>query len=105
VTAQPATAVAQPEVAEPRQERHLFVALGNCRRPQVERYRDVFAADERDSEAVVIAKAICHGCPVRPECRTWADETRPPGIWAGETWAERTRRTRMRRRDQGGTRR
>jgi len=102
VTAQLAAPVSAG--AGPRHVGHPFLALGNCRRPQAEPYRNVFAADERDPEAVVIAKAICHGCPVRPECRLWADETCPLGIWAGETWAERTRRTRIHR-DRGGTRR
>ena len=99
MTAQRTAALAPPQ---DRQEAHPLVALGNCRRVQAERYREVFAADEHDPEAVAIAKAICHGCPVRPECRAWAEAARPSGIWAGETWAERTRRTRNLR---GGTHR
>jgi hypothetical protein len=67
-------------------------ALGACTRPSLERFLDVFDADEADPEAVRIAKAICHRCPVRADCRSWAEQERPEGIWAGETWAERTHR-------------
>jgi len=39
---------------------------------------------------VAIAKAICAGCPVLAECRTYALESRQPfGVWGGMDEDER----------------
>lgn len=43
------------------------------------------------------AKAICVGCPVQAECRTYADRLDiRDGIWGGLTAAERGRPKRLR---------
>lgn len=31
----------------------------------------------------VQAAGFCHGCPVREECRDWADRRREVGVWGG----------------------
>lgn len=35
------------------------------------------------------AKKICQQCPVIGECRDWARANREPGVWGGETEADR----------------
>jgi WhiB family transcriptional regulator, redox-sensing transcriptional regulator len=50
------------------------------------------AADDSPAYArqVAEAKAVCSGCPVRPECLAYAMEAMPAhGIWAGTTPQER----------------
>lgn len=49
------------------------------------------------------AKAVCESCPVRSDCRTYADRAEEGlgryairGIWGGETPAERLARRRQR---------
>jgi WhiB family redox-sensing transcriptional regulator len=40
----------------------------------------------------IAAKAVCRGCPVRPECAAHALAAREPyGVWGGFTEAERLR--------------
>lgn len=60
-----------------------------------------FSDTERDRVArlaILEAKEVCRGCPVRSECDDWAEEHRPQGIWAGMTEKERrlARRARSR---------
>jgi len=38
------------------------------------------------------AKAVCRTCPVKLWCRIHADETGEYGVYAAETYTERTRR-------------
>lgn len=39
------------------------------------------------------ARAVCKTCPVKKECREWADYAREPqGIWAGEIYPLKKRR-------------
>ena len=35
------------------------------------------------------ARAVCHACPARAECRDWAREHREYGFWGGESEEER----------------
>jgi WhiB family redox-sensing transcriptional regulator len=44
------------------------------------------------------AKAICHGCPVRRECRDYAEDSRVAGIWGGLSEEDRKRERRRRSR-------
>ena len=37
----------------------------------------------------VQARAVCHACPARAECRDWAREHREYGFWGGESEEER----------------
>jgi WhiB family redox-sensing transcriptional regulator len=43
------------------------------------------ARDRREARA----KALCHGCPVSRECRTFARANREYGFWGGESEEER----------------
>ncbi|WNI33923.1 WhiB family transcriptional regulator [Streptomyces sp. ITFR-6] len=51
------------------------------------------------------AKAVCHGCPVRAECLSWALENgQDTGVWGGPDEAERRalkRRSRRRAKEYG----
>lgn len=39
------------------------------------------------------ARAVCHACPVRPDCEQWAVETvQAWGVWGGTTPSERAAR-------------
>jgi WhiB family redox-sensing transcriptional regulator len=54
-----------------------------CRRENPELF---FAETPQDVE---IAKALCHGCPVRLECLAGALERREPwGVWGGELFLQ-----------------
>ncbi len=35
------------------------------------------------------ARALCHSCPVMPDCRSWARDCREYGFWGGESEEER----------------
>lgn len=49
-----------------------------------------FPISEKPGPQVDAAKAVCMGCPVRPECLDWALQTRQEhGIWGGTTSDER----------------
>ncbi|MFI1203556.1 WhiB family transcriptional regulator [Streptomyces sp. NPDC020883] len=62
---------------------------GNCRTADVDQ---MFAPGVAQNTA----KAVCNGCPVRPECLTYAlDHREWFGVWGGMT--ERERRTLLRR--------
>jgi hypothetical protein len=51
---------------------------------------------------VTIAKAVCAGCPVRPECLTWALSALPDGIAGGLTEHERRAEQAHRRQERRG---
>ncbi len=40
---------------------------------------------------IVVAKVVCHDCPVRDECLSYAIRTGQRGIWGGMTDDERDR--------------
>lgn len=60
---------------------------------ECEELPDVFFAYEASpvSQRLVeeIAKGICQRCPIRVQCRDYAESTRVAGIWGGTTEAER----------------
>jgi len=44
-------------------------------------------------ELTFIGLTICRPCPIRTECRAYAEQAKPPvGIWAGRTYSPRKRR-------------
>lgn len=46
--------------------------------------------EEGDKFSEAIAKSVCDGCPVEPECLDWAMQTREGiGVWGGKTASER----------------
>ena len=60
---------------------------------ECEELPDVFFAYEASpvSQRLVeeIAKGICQRCPIRVQCRDYAESTRVAGIWGDTTEAER----------------
>lgn len=73
-----------------------WMARAACARPEHAAWRDTFTAEEDDREAIAIATAICQRCPVRLDCRLYAEETNEYGVYAGETYTQRTRKLRRR---------
>lgn len=51
---------------------------------------------------VAQAKAVCSGCPFRPECAAWALDTYQPGVYGGTS--DEDRQATRRRRAGGYTR-
>jgi len=46
----------------------------------------------KERERMRKARAVCAGCPVKPECLEFAIRTRSTGIWGGLTEKEREER-------------
>lgn len=42
-----------------------------------------------------LAKAICRGCPVKPDCLTWAMDNDQDGVWGGMSSDERRKLQRV----------
>jgi hypothetical protein len=72
-----------------------------CRAVDPEVFFPAAESGPRYEARVLIAKAVCAGCPVREQCLTWALSTLPDGIAGGmtehERRTERDRRARARR--------
>jgi biotin carboxylase len=72
----------------PTRREHDWIDRGACTKPDVD--PDWFVADETDTTAIGQAKTVCRACEVRLLCRIWAYETNEWGVYAGETYTERT---------------
>lgn len=60
---------------------------------------DLWHPDKGEIDKTQHAKAVCEGCPVRPECLAYALDRREEwGIWGGYTAHERQALLRRRRR-------
>lgn len=61
-----------------------WMAEANCR-GMGEESSSIFFPKRGDSKNIQLAKAVCQGCPVRRECREYADSTGSNyGIWDAE---------------------
>jgi len=48
--------------------------------------------DGETVSAIVKAKQICNGCPIRDECARWAMQTQDFGVWGSLTPNERSKK-------------
>lgn len=71
-----------------------WMTRGACTGPDVD--AAWWVAEESDVEAIARAKEVCRTCPVRLDCSIHADETNEFGVYAGQTYTERTARLQRR---------
>jgi hypothetical protein len=77
----------------PARAEHDWMRRAACARPEVD--PDLFIAEETDTQAIQRAKAVCRaGCPVFADCRAWAEQANEFGVYAAETYSQRTARLR-----------
>lgn len=72
-----------------------WMTRGACTTPDVD--PAWWVAEETDTDAIERAKQVCRTrCPVRLECRLYAEETNEFGVYAAQTYSERTQRLQRR---------
>jgi WhiB family redox-sensing transcriptional regulator len=74
-----------------------WMTRGACTAPDVD--PAWWVAEETDVAAIQQAKRVCRTCPVRLDCRLYAEETNEFGVYAGQTYSERTARLHYRWRE------
>jgi WhiB family transcriptional regulator, redox-sensing transcriptional regulator len=78
--------------AAPRLNVQQWRTLAACGGDATLFYKNDFDSDEQTRHRVTRAKAVCKGCPVRPQCAAYAlTAAEPYGIWGGFTESERAR--------------
>jgi WhiB family transcriptional regulator, redox-sensing transcriptional regulator len=83
---------ARPGRAAPRRNVRPWRTLAACGGDATLFYKNDLDSDELTRHRVTKAKAVCKGCPVRPQCAAYAlAVTEPYGIWGGFTESERAR--------------
>ncbi len=84
---------ARPLPAGPWQRGQEWMTRAACTAPDVD--PAWFTVEESAPGAalqIAKAKTVCRACPVKLLCRIHADETGEYGVYAAETYTERTRR-------------
>jgi WhiB family redox-sensing transcriptional regulator len=78
--------------AAPRRHARQWRTLAACVSDGTLFYKSDLDSEHQPRHRVTRAKAVCNGCPVRPQCAAYALAiAEPHGIWGGFTESERAR--------------